>query len=76
MDYQESCKSISSQEIKLDAGEIEEGIEQHSADAARAESSTKETNEAEEDSGVKPSGMDTTTEEFEPGGGGGGDACT
>ena len=51
---------MSSQEITMDAGEIEKWVEQHSA--ATAQWSAKEINEAEEASELKPSGMDTTTE--------------
>ena len=49
-------------------GSIEKWVENQSA--APAEWSAKETNEAEEVSVVNPLGIDTTTEAFEPGGGG------
>ena len=47
------------------AGVIEKEVEQHSA--AIAEWSARETDEAEEASELKLSGMDTTTDAFEPG---------
>ena len=58
---------MSFNETKMDAGEIEKGVEQQSA--ATVEWSVKETNEAEEASELKPSAMNTTTADFEPGGG-------
>ena len=64
MNYQEVCKSMSFNETKTDAGEIEKGVEQQST--ATVEWSVKETNEAEEASELKPSGMNTTTTAFEP----------
>ena len=57
---------VSSQEITIDAGRIEKWVEQKSA--ATAEWSAKRNNEAEEDSELRPPGIDTTTEAFEPGG--------
>ena len=46
MIYQEVCKSMSSQEITTDAGELEQGVKQHSA--TTEEWSAREINETEE----------------------------
>ena len=51
----------------MDARGIEKKAEQHSA--ATAEWGLKEINRNEEASELKPLGMNTTTEVFEPGGG-------
>ena len=55
----------------MDAGEIEKGVEKgvEQNSAATTEWSVKEIGEADEASELKHSGMDTTTETFEPGGG-------
>ena len=58
---------MTSQEITKEAGEIEREAEQHSA--ATAEGGAKEINRVWEDSELKPSVMNTTTEVVEPGGG-------
>ena len=60
------CKSMSSQEVTTNAGRIENWVEQQSA--ATAEWSAKRNNEAEEDSKLRPPGIDTTSEAVEPGG--------
>ena len=50
----------------MDTGEVEKGVEQNSA--STAEWSAKEIDEVEEASELKPPGLDTTSEAFEPGG--------